>query len=49
MDGPRDTAAFLVASWDGQVVLFPYLDGRSTSGIAERAAHAPGGTEGARR
>ncbi|MER8015216.1 PfkB family carbohydrate kinase [Streptomyces griseoluteus] len=41
--------ASLVASWDGQVVLFPYLDGRSTSGIAERAAHAPGGTEGARR
>ncbi|MFD8804199.1 PfkB family carbohydrate kinase [Streptomyces sp. NPDC059597] len=33
--------ASLVASWDGQVVLFPYLDGRSTSGIAERAALAP--------
>lgn len=31
----------LVAGWGGQVVLFPYLDGRSTTGIAERAAHAP--------
>ncbi|MEV5953402.1 PfkB family carbohydrate kinase [Streptomyces sp. NPDC051987] len=28
----------LVAGWGGQVVLFPYLDGRSTSGIAARAA-----------
>jgi D-beta-D-heptose 7-phosphate kinase / D-beta-D-heptose 1-phosphate adenosyltransferase len=28
----------LVESWGGQVVLFPYLDGRSTTGIAERAA-----------
>ncbi|MFD5543789.1 PfkB family carbohydrate kinase [Streptomyces sp. NPDC127079] len=28
----------LVASWGGQVVLFPYLDGRSTTGIAARAA-----------
>ncbi|WP_225839463.1 PfkB family carbohydrate kinase [Streptomyces sp. NK08204] len=33
--------ASLVASWGGQVVLFPYLDGRSTTGIAERAALAP--------
>ncbi|ELS58442.1 putative bifunctional synthase/transferase [Streptomyces viridochromogenes Tue57] len=31
----------LVESWGGQVVLFPYLDGRSTTGIAERAALAP--------
>ncbi|MEU2422082.1 PfkB family carbohydrate kinase [Streptomyces sp. NPDC007851] len=28
----------LVAGWGGQVVLFPYLDGRSTTGIAARAA-----------
>lgn len=33
--------ASLVASWDGQVVLFPYLDGRSTTGIARRAARGP--------
>ncbi|MFF4019677.1 D-glycero-beta-D-manno-heptose 1-phosphate adenylyltransferase [Streptomyces sp. NPDC001843] len=33
--------ASLVASWGGQVVLFPYLDGRSTTGIAERAALGP--------
>ncbi|MFR0354902.1 PfkB family carbohydrate kinase [Streptomyces sediminimaris] len=33
--------AALVASWGGQVVLFPYLDGRSTTGIAERAALTP--------
>ncbi|MDX2937286.1 D-glycero-beta-D-manno-heptose 1-phosphate adenylyltransferase [Streptomyces ipomoeae] len=33
--------ASLVESWGGQVVLFPYLDGRSTTGIAERAASAP--------
>jgi D-beta-D-heptose 7-phosphate kinase/D-beta-D-heptose 1-phosphate adenosyltransferase len=33
--------ASLVESWGGQVVLFPYLDGRSTTGIAERAAAAP--------
>ncbi|MET9833273.1 D-glycero-beta-D-manno-heptose 1-phosphate adenylyltransferase [Streptomyces sp. NPDC006385] len=32
----------LVESWGGQVVLFPYLDGRSTTGIAERAALTPG-------
>ncbi|GAA2502860.1 D-glycero-beta-D-manno-heptose 1-phosphate adenylyltransferase [Streptomyces longisporus] len=31
----------LVESWGGQVVLFPYLDGRSTTGIAERAALTP--------
>ncbi|MFH8802039.1 D-glycero-beta-D-manno-heptose 1-phosphate adenylyltransferase [Streptomyces sp. NPDC017936] len=31
----------LVESWGGQVVLFPYLDGRSTTGIAEKAAGAP--------
>ncbi|MEV6113569.1 PfkB family carbohydrate kinase [Streptomyces sp. NPDC052109] len=30
--------ASLVESWGGQVVLFPYLDGRSTTGIARRAA-----------
>ncbi|MEV7454097.1 hypothetical protein AB0P20_35870, partial [Streptomyces nigra] len=34
--------AALVESWGGQVVLFPYLDGRSTTGIAERAALTPG-------
>ncbi|NJQ05586.1 D-glycero-beta-D-manno-heptose 1-phosphate adenylyltransferase [Streptomyces lonarensis] len=28
----------LVRSWGGQVVLLPYLDGRSTTGIAARAA-----------
>ncbi|MDH6516506.1 D-beta-D-heptose 7-phosphate kinase/D-beta-D-heptose 1-phosphate adenosyltransferase [Streptomyces sp. SAI-135] len=33
--------ASLVESWGGQVVLFPYLDGRSTTGIAERAAATP--------
>ncbi|MET7683433.1 D-glycero-beta-D-manno-heptose 1-phosphate adenylyltransferase [Streptomyces sp. NPDC005423] len=33
--------AALVESWGGQVVLLPYLDGRSTTGIAERAAAAP--------
>ncbi|MFJ8536206.1 D-glycero-beta-D-manno-heptose 1-phosphate adenylyltransferase [Streptomyces sp. NPDC093591] len=33
--------AELVASWGGQVVLLPYLDGRSTTGLAERAALAP--------
>ncbi len=31
----------LVESWGGQVVLFPYLDGRSTTRIAERAALTP--------
>ncbi|MFF6779807.1 D-glycero-beta-D-manno-heptose 1-phosphate adenylyltransferase [Streptomyces sp. NPDC012510] len=34
--------AELVASWGGQVVLLPYLDGRSTTGLAERAARHPG-------
>jgi rfaE bifunctional protein nucleotidyltransferase chain/domain len=29
-----------VAGWGGQVLLLPYLDGRSTSGLAERAARA---------
>jgi len=33
--------AALVAGWGGQVVLLPYLDGRSTTGIAERAALTP--------
>jgi D-beta-D-heptose 7-phosphate kinase / D-beta-D-heptose 1-phosphate adenosyltransferase len=33
--------AALVAGWGGQVVLLPYLDGRSTTGIAERAALSP--------
>lgn len=33
--------ASLVESWGGQVVLFPYLDGRSTTGIARRAASGP--------
>ncbi|MFG2576401.1 D-glycero-beta-D-manno-heptose 1-phosphate adenylyltransferase [Streptomyces sp. NPDC048481] len=33
--------AALVESWGGQVVLFPYLDGRSTTGIARRAASGP--------
>ncbi|WP_133917788.1 PfkB family carbohydrate kinase [Streptomyces sp. NBC_00582] len=31
----------LVESWGGQVVLFPYLDGRSTTGLARRAASGP--------
>jgi rfaE bifunctional protein nucleotidyltransferase chain/domain len=31
----------LVESWGGQVVLFPYLDGRSTTGIARKAALSP--------
>ncbi|MFF7352035.1 MULTISPECIES: D-glycero-beta-D-manno-heptose 1-phosphate adenylyltransferase [Streptomyces] len=33
--------ASVVQSWGGQVVLFPYLDGRSTTSIAERAALTP--------
>ncbi|MFC8427586.1 PfkB family carbohydrate kinase [Streptomyces sp. NPDC057253] len=44
--------AELVAGWGGQTVLFPYLDGRSTTGIAERAAltpHALGVAGGDRR
>ncbi|MGW0912691.1 PfkB family carbohydrate kinase [Streptomyces sp. NPDC002784] len=39
----------LVESWGGQVVLFPYLDGRSTTGIAERAALTPSTATPARR
>ncbi|MES9523592.1 PfkB family carbohydrate kinase [Streptomyces capoamus] len=31
----------LVESWGGQVLLLPYLDGRSTTGLARRAALAP--------
>ncbi|MBY8840790.1 PfkB family carbohydrate kinase [Streptomyces sp. SP2-10] len=31
----------LVESWGGQVLLLPYLDGRSTTGLARRAAQAP--------
>ncbi|MEU5716941.1 D-glycero-beta-D-manno-heptose 1-phosphate adenylyltransferase [Streptomyces sp. NPDC020403] len=33
--------ATLVRSWGGQVVLLPYLDGRSTTELAERAALGP--------
>ncbi|MFF5336382.1 D-glycero-beta-D-manno-heptose 1-phosphate adenylyltransferase [Streptomyces sp. NPDC013181] len=32
----------LVESWGGQVVLLPYLDGRSSTRLAERAAGRPG-------
>ncbi|MEU0335937.1 PfkB family carbohydrate kinase [Streptomyces sp. NPDC006193] len=31
----------LVESWGGQVLLLPYLDGRSTTGLARRAARTP--------
>ncbi|MFH8342130.1 PfkB family carbohydrate kinase [Streptomyces sp. AM6-12] len=31
----------LVESWGGQVLLLPYLDGRSTTGLARRAASSP--------
>ncbi|MFC9926459.1 PfkB family carbohydrate kinase [Streptomyces sp. NPDC127190] len=31
----------LVESWGGQVLLLPYLDGRSTTTLAHRAAHTP--------
>ncbi|MEV5174072.1 PfkB family carbohydrate kinase [Streptomyces flaveolus] len=31
----------LVESWGGQVLLLPYLDGRSTTGLARRAALSP--------
>ncbi|MCS0603800.1 PfkB family carbohydrate kinase [Streptomyces sp. LP11] len=31
----------LVESWGGQVLLLPYLDGRSTTGLARRAALTP--------
>ncbi|MFF7361588.1 PfkB family carbohydrate kinase [Streptomyces sp. NPDC008125] len=33
--------AALVRSWGGEVVLLPYLDGRSTTRLAERAARGP--------
>ncbi|MEU6773080.1 PfkB family carbohydrate kinase [Streptomyces sp. NPDC046759] len=36
----------LVESWGGQVLLLPYLDGRSTTGLARRAALAPAPTGG---
>ncbi|MGW5462424.1 PfkB family carbohydrate kinase [Streptomyces sp. NPDC003996] len=36
----------LVESWGGQVLLLPYLDGRSTTGLARRAALAPAPTAG---
>ncbi|BCM72343.1 MULTISPECIES: PfkB family carbohydrate kinase [Streptomyces] len=39
----------LVESWGGQVLLLPYLDGRSTTGLARRAALAPAPTGGHRR
>ncbi|THA71180.1 D-glycero-beta-D-manno-heptose 1-phosphate adenylyltransferase [Streptomyces sp. A0958] len=32
----------LVESWGGQVVLLPYLDGRSSTRLVERAARRPG-------
>jgi D-beta-D-heptose 7-phosphate kinase/D-beta-D-heptose 1-phosphate adenosyltransferase len=34
----------LVESWGGQVLLLPYLDGRSTTGLARRAALSPAPT-----
>ncbi|MDO0929109.1 PfkB family carbohydrate kinase [Streptomyces sp. TG1A-8] len=39
----------LVESWGGQVLLLPYLDGRSTTGLARRAAEAPAPTGGTTR
>ncbi|MEU2061166.1 PfkB family carbohydrate kinase [Streptomyces sp. NPDC013455] len=39
----------LVESWGGQVLLLPYLDGRSTTGLARRAALAPAPTPGGTR
>lgn len=39
----------LVESWGGQVLLLPYLDGRSTTGLARRAALAPAPTGGPAR
>ncbi|MFJ4522071.1 PfkB family carbohydrate kinase [Streptomyces sp. NPDC088810] len=39
----------LVESWGGQVLLLPYLDGRSTTGLARRAALAPVPTGGRTR
>ena len=40
LGGLPETA--LVESWGGQVMLLPYLDGRSTTELAERAALSPG-------
>ncbi|GAA3133527.1 hypothetical protein GCM10010521_19180 [Streptomyces rameus] len=39
----------LVESWGGQVLLLPYLDGRSTTGLARRAASAPAPAPGRTR
>lgn len=39
----------LVESWGGQVLLLPYLDGRSTTGLARRAAQSPSPTGGPAR
>ncbi|MFG2602414.1 PfkB family carbohydrate kinase [Streptomyces sp. NPDC048514] len=39
----------LVESWGGQVLLLPYLDGRSTTGLARRAARSPAPTAGGAR
>ncbi|MEW2155874.1 PfkB family carbohydrate kinase [Streptomyces sp. NPDC007189] len=39
----------LVESWGGQVLLLPYLDGRSTTGLARRAAQSPAPTAGRTR
>ncbi|MEV7689771.1 PfkB family carbohydrate kinase [Streptomyces bungoensis] len=39
----------LVESWGGQVLLLPYLDGRSTTGLARRAAQVPAPTAGPTR
>ncbi|MYS00413.1 D-beta-D-heptose 1-phosphate adenosyltransferase, partial [Streptomyces sp. SID4940] len=34
--------AGLLESWGGQVVLLPYLDGRSSTRLVERASRGPG-------
>jgi rfaE bifunctional protein nucleotidyltransferase chain/domain len=39
----------LVESWGGQVLLLPYLDGRSTTGLARRAAQSPSPATGRTR
>ncbi|PKW06004.1 rfaE bifunctional protein, domain I/rfaE bifunctional protein, domain II [Streptomyces sp. 1222.5] len=39
----------LVESWGGQVLLLPYLDGRSTTGLARRAALSPAPATGPAR
>ncbi|MEU8034824.1 hypothetical protein AB0C13_40995, partial [Streptomyces sp. NPDC049099] len=39
----------LVESWGGQVLLLPYLDGRSTTALAHRAARSPAPTGGTPR